>query len=164
MKLRKVRPFRLWYYLRQGYGVYLVFIIGMVNLMTTTYYLAVKNIPYLLKLFPGFTEWILFLIVVGFPLSLGLGYWHMKRSGAQSSQLEVDTEINPYYYKLPPGFWKEVFSPLFLELLRTNIMILQKESLTDEDVKRLKEIEKNLSLLMKGYQVQKDGSKTLQKR
>ncbi|AFS81874.1 hypothetical protein [Candidatus Nitrosopumilus sediminis] len=151
MNVKKVNPFRVWYYLRQGYSMYLVFVIAVANMMVTTYYLAVQNIPTLKNIFPGFTEWIIVVMAIAVPLSISMGYWHVKRSRAQRSQIEVETEINPYFYRLPPGFWKEVFAPLYVELLRTNVKILQNEKLSEEDIKRIKEIERKLDLLIKGH-------------
>ena len=80
MQLRKINPFRVWFYFRQGYAVYLVFIIAVGNMMVTTYYLAIKNIPPIQAIFTGFTDWVLFVIGVGLPLAIAIGYWHVKKS------------------------------------------------------------------------------------
>lgn len=153
MNVKKISPFRIWYYLRQGYGMYLVFIVAVANVMVTTYYLAVDNIPTVKEFFPSFLVWIIFIIAVGLPLSIGLGYWHVKRSNAQRSQMEVETEINPYYYKLPPGFWREVFTPLYSELLSMNLKILQNQKLTDEEVEKIKKLQDKLKFLMEGNSI-----------
>jgi hypothetical protein len=151
LQLRKIRPFRVWYYLRQGYGMYLVFVVAVANMMVTTYYLAIQNIPLLKQVFPGFVTWIAFIISIGVPLAISLGYWHVKRSNAQRSQMEVETEINPYYYRLPPGFWKEVFTPLYSELLKMNLKLLQNQKLTEDEIKNIKELQNKLELLMQGH-------------
>ena len=157
MKIKKINPFRVWYYLRQGYGLYLVFIIAVGNMMVTTYYLAIQNIPTLKEAFPSFSQWMIFIVLIGLPLSITLGYWHVKRSGAQRSQMQVEGEINPFFYKLPPGWWKEVFAPLFVEFLKLNVKILQNEKLTEEEIEKIKELEKKINFLIEGHSTQEFG-------
>lgn len=125
MKLKKVNPFRLWYYIRQGYATYLVFVVAVTNLMITSYYLAIKDIPVLHIVFPSFGWFALFMIGVGMPLSLSLGYWHYKKSEAQHHQLEIEVEANP-------------MTPLFLQMFRITQKILLGEKPTEDDLRRMK--------------------------
>ena len=85
----------MWYYVRQGYSNYLVFVISTANLMVTTYYLAVKNAPSLSQVFPNVFWFGLFMIMIGIPLTFSLGYFHYKKSKAQHHQLEIEVESNP---------------------------------------------------------------------
>jgi hypothetical protein len=146
-------PFRLWYYLRQGYGTYLVFVVAISNLMITMYYLAIKDIGFLKTIFPNFGIFASVVISVGIPLSIGLGYWHYKRSGAQRSQYDIETEVNPYYFKLPPGFNKEVIIPFYLHLLTVVEKLNQKQPLSEEDLKKGEELKRNLQLLIDGHMI-----------
>lgn len=150
MSTRRRLPFRSWYYFRTGYGTYLAFILAAVNTMVVVYYLAIKNVPALETVFPSFAIWALAITAGGVPLGVFLGWLHVKRSAAYSSELDIQVEANPYYYKLPPGFWKEVFAPTYLQLLRLNLKLLNKESLTEEEQKQIKELQKKLENLISG--------------
>lgn len=147
---RKGLPFRAWYYFRTGYVTYLAFIVTSLNTMVTVYYLAIRNVPDLDFIFPSFTVWVLFVVTAVTPLGVLLGWLHLKRSPAYRSELEVGVEANPYYYKLPPGYWKEALAPVMLELLRLNIKVLNKETLTDQEMKSLVELQKKMELLING--------------
>jgi len=63
----------------------------------------------------------------------------------------AEVEANPYQYKLPPGMWKELFVPTFLELLRQNRKILaQNNLLSPEDEKVISKLEKDFLVLLSG--------------
>lgn len=143
-------PFRSWYYFRTGFHTYLAFVLSAINMMVVVYYLAIKSVPVLETVFPSFMIWALAVTAVGVPLSVFLGHLHVKRSGAFRSELDIQVEANPYYYKLPPGFWREVFAPTYLELLRLNMKLLNKEPLTEEELKQIKELQKKLESLING--------------
>ena len=143
-------PFRSWFYFRTGYTVYLAFILSAINMMVVVYYLAIKSVPALETVFPSFAIWALTITSAGVPLSVFLGWLHVKRSQAFRSEMDIQVEANPYYYKLPPGFWKEVFAPTYLELLRLNVKLLNKEPLTEEEQKQIKELQKKLEALING--------------
>jgi hypothetical protein len=153
--MRSRLPFRSWYYFRTGYGTYLTFILTAVNMMVVVYYLAIKNIPVLEIIFPSFAVWALVITGGGIPLAIFLGWLHVKRSPAFRSEMDIQVEANPYYYKLPPGYWKEVFAPLWLELIRLNLKVLNKEPLTDEEQKRIRELQAKLESLIEGGYVGK---------
>ena len=150
LKMKSRLPFRSWYYFRTGYATYLAFALAAINMMVVVYYLAIKSVPSLETLFPNFTIWALSIITIGVPLAILLGWLHVKRSPAYRSEMDIMVEANPYYYKLPPGFWKEVFAPLYLELLRLNLKVLNKEQLTEEEQKQIKELQEKLEVLIRG--------------
>ena len=106
MKLGYLRSltwvYRAWYYFRQGYSTYLTFLLGYVSTLITVYYLAIKNMPPLLDLFPHFASFAIFGTVVGVPSAVVIGWVHMKRSRLFSSEQDIAVESNPYQYKLPP--------------------------------------------------------------
>jgi len=143
-------PFRSWFYFRTGYAVYLSFLIAAVNMIVTVYYLAIVRIEGLLAVFPDFTSWAVTVIIVGVPLAVFIGWLHLKRSPAYSSEVDVGVEANPYYYKLPPGYWKEALVPVLLETMKLNIKLLNKESLTENEVKSLKSLQEKLQTLIDG--------------
>jgi hypothetical protein len=151
--MRASLPFRSWYYFRTGYAVYLSFIMAIVNVMVTVYYLAVTNIPELESVFPTFTTWAITVIAVGVPLSILIGWVHLKRSPAFRSEMDVTVEANPYYYKLPPGYWRDALAPVLLETLKLNIKLLNKETLSDSETKSLKELQEKLEHLIEGGRI-----------
>ncbi|MGB9021825.1 MAG: hypothetical protein WCC94_00110 [Candidatus Bathyarchaeia archaeon] len=155
MNLRSIMSikwiYRAWYYFRQGYATYLTFIFGYFSTLVTVYYLAVRNVPPLLDLFPKFASFALLATAVGAPLSIVIGWVHMKRSRLFSSEQDIAVESNPYQYKLPPGFSKEVFTPVTLVQLRIVRRLAETNGLlTDSERNDLDELEKKLVILVEG--------------
>lgn len=150
MNNKRRLAFRAWYYLRTGYSIYLALTLAGINSMVTVYYLAINNIPSLKVYFPDFTTWAAVLIGTVVPFAVFLGWLHFKRSQAYTSEIEVSTEVNPFYYKLPPGYTKEVLFPMYIEVLRTNLKILNKETLTEEEKKNVLELLKKMENLTNG--------------
>jgi hypothetical protein len=151
--MRASLPFRAWFYFRMGYSVYLSFIMAVVNVMVTVYYLAIQNISGLRDVFPDFSVWAITVIIIGTPLAVLIGWLHLKRSPAYRSEMDVAVESNPYYYKLPPGYWKDALVPVMLETMKLNIKLLNKETLTENEMKDLKELQKKLEILIEGGHV-----------
>jgi hypothetical protein len=151
--MRASLPFRAWFYFRMGYSVYLSFIMAVVNVMVTVYYLAISNIEGLKSVFPDFSIWALTVIIIGTPLGVAIGWIHLKRSPAYRSEMDVAVESNPYYYKLPPGYWKDALVPVMLETMKLNIKLLNKETLTENEMKDLKELQKKLEILIDGGRI-----------
>jgi hypothetical protein len=67
--------------------------------------------------------------------------------------MDVAVESNPYYYKLPPGYWKDALVPVMLETMKLNIKLLNKETLTENEMKDLKELQKKLEILIDGGRI-----------
>lgn len=146
----KIRPFRYWFYFRQGWATYFAFIFAAINTMVVTYYLAVKDVPVLKQIFPSFIDYLAIVSMIGIPLLIGIGYIHYKKSAAYHAEADITTESNPYYYKLPPGYWKEAFAPSYLIMLNLMVKILQNEKLTDDEVKKISEMQKMMNDLIQG--------------
>jgi hypothetical protein len=134
-----------------GYSTYLTFLLGYVSTFVTVYYLAIKDMPMLMSIFPHFLTFVIFGTVVGVPLSVLIGWLHVKRTAAWTAEIDIATEANPYNYKLPYGYWREVFAPTFLELLRQNRRILASNNLlSPEDSRKITELEEKLNTLASG--------------
>lgn len=133
--------------------MYLSFLIAAVNMIVTVYYLAIVRVDGLLAVFPDFTRWAITVVIVGVPLAVFIGWLHLKRSPAYRSEIDVGIEANPYYYKLPPGYWKEALVPVLLETMKLNIKLLNKETLTENEVKSLKNLQEKLQTLIDGGRV-----------
>jgi hypothetical protein len=155
MKLGNLRSltwvYRAWYYFRQGYSTYLTFLLGYVSTLITVYYLAVKNMPPLLDLFPHFASFAIIGTVVGVPSAVVIGWVHMKRSRLFSSEQDIAVESNPYQYKLPPGYLKEAWMPAMLMQLRLLRKISEgKGVLTDAERAEMDELERKIRILLEG--------------
>ena len=143
--------YRSWYYFRLGYGTYLTFVLGYGSTLVTVYYLAIKNMPPLLDVFPHFVGFAVLATILGVPLAVVVGWVHLKRSGLFSSELDIGVEANPYNYKLPPGYWKEAFAPMMLVQLRILRKLSETEGLlADSDRSEIEELEKKMMTLLKG--------------
>lgn len=142
---------RLWYYFRIGYGTYLTFLLGALNTLIVVWYLAIQQVPAIQSFFGHFAEFAVLVSVVGIPLSVGVGWAHLKRIPAYSSEMDVSMEANPYNYKLVPGYTGEVTFPLFLELLVQQKRLLEKEGLlTEADRARTEDLEGKVRTLIAG--------------
>jgi len=145
---------RLWFYFRMGYSTYLTFLLGYASTLITVYYLAIKNIPDLLNIFPRFVPFAILATVIGLPLSVSVGWAHYKRSAAFSSEMDIQYEANPFWYKLPPGYNKEVFGPVYLEMLLLLKKITESnQSLSSEEKQRIDQLEQKLRTLNAGGMV-----------
>ena len=129
--------FRAWFYFRNGWSLYFAFILGAINTLTVTYYLAIDKIPFLLNLFPSFTHYIGGAVLVGVPILIAIGFIHYKKSPAFRSDTTIGFETNPFVRR------NLINSELNLEL---NLMILNllsrlsnNEKLTGDELNKIQE-------------------------
>jgi len=145
---------RVWYYFRTGYSLYLSFPIGVFNTIVIVYYLLVPNIAQLRLVFSSFVLFLLIAALVAIPVAVGFGWIHMKKSPAYTSEVDISVEANPYYYKLPPGYSREAYAPLYLELLQLTKRLLEAQNLlTPDDRARIDELERKMRRLIRGGQI-----------
>ena len=124
-------------------------------MLTVTYFLAVENYPVLDTLFPTFLHYVFIAVVIGVPMLVLVGYIHYKRSAAFSAEADINVEAYPYWYKLPPGWNKEVVFPLYLQMINLMIKISKNEKLSTDETKEMSNIQKSLSSLIEGGYVGK---------
>lgn len=148
--MKKKLPFRTWFYFRQGWTTYFAFIFAAVNTLVTTYYLAIENIPSLKSIFPTFFVYVIVVVGIGVPVLVLIGYIHYKKSSAYSAEADINVESYPYFYKLPPGWNQEVVFPLYSIMTQLLIKISNNEKLTEEEIEKIKMLEKNIDILIKG--------------
>ena len=141
---------RSWYYFRVGYNTYLVFLLGYGSTLVTVYYLAIRNIPELQSLFQRFWLFAVLATVIGVPASVMIGWVHTKRSSLMKAEMDIAVEANPYYYKLPPGYWKDAAFPVYLKTLRLVRALSEKANLLTEEEAEIDELEKKLKILLEG--------------
>ena len=143
--------YRAWYYFRMGYATYLTYLIGFVSTLITVYYLAIKSAPPILDIFPHFAPFAILATVIGVPLSVAVGWIHLKRSRLYSSEQDINVEASPYSYKLIPGYWKEAFTPFYLEMLIQVERLLEAQGmLGEEDKKRIQGLREKMQVLIDG--------------
>ena len=135
---------------RQGWSTYFAFIFAAINTLVTTYYLAIKNIPYLTQIFPTFSVYVGVVVSTGIPILVAIGYVHFKKSAAFSSEQDVNAESNPYLFKLPPGYNVEVIFPMYLVLTKYLMKWSRDEKLTNEEINEIYELQKKINLLIDG--------------
>ena len=136
-----------------GWATYFAFIFAAINTLTVTYYLAIEQAPILKEVFPSFTIYIIFVSLIGVPLLVFIGYAHFRRTEAYGSEAEVQVESNPYYYKLAPGWQKEVMFPTLNKLIDVLVKNNINEKLTNEDLKEIEELKKKMEILLKGEMI-----------
>jgi len=155
-KITKKLPFRSWYYFRIGWSTYFAFIFAAINTLTVTYYLAIENIPTLKDIFPSFATYGISISIIGIPLLVLFGYVHFKKSQGFKSEADVLAESNPYFFKLPPGWQKDVNFPLNLMMSKIILKIATNEKPSSEELEELKKIQNNIQKLIDGEMIGKD--------
>ena len=148
--MKKKLPFRTWFYFRQGWTTYFAFIFAAVNTLVTTYYLAIKNVPELISIFPTFIAYVLIVVSIGVPLLVVIGYIHYKKSSAYAAEADINVESYPYFYKLQPGWNQEVVFPLYAVLMQALVKISKNENLTDKEIEEIKSLNEKLDILIRG--------------
>jgi len=141
---------RVFFYFRLGYAVYLALMIGVINVLTSTYFLAIEKVPVIKSIFPTFEIYILTAIAMGIPIIAFSGWFHYKRAGTYSAELSIAQQNHVYNYKWLPGYHKEVFSHAYLAIFRATIKRVKSEKFTDNEIKNMKKIQKDLQNLIDG--------------
>lgn len=151
--MRENFGFRVWFYFRIGWTTYFALFFAGINTATVTYFLAIEKIPELVVIFPSFLHYVTFSAMFILPLLVMVGWFHYRRTAAYGTEAEVQTENNPYIYKIPPGYRKEVILPVLLKLTEFMIKSSNNEKFDDKHVEELNEIQKKIDILMKGGKV-----------
>ncbi len=124
--------------------------VGVINVLTTSYFLSIKKIPVILEIFPTFEIYVLSLIFIAIPIITFVGWIHFKRIGTYSVEAAIYQKAYPYNYKLQPGYNKEVFGPAYLAILRLNMKKINDEKLTEAEEKEIMNLESLLTKLIEG--------------
>ena len=135
--------FRAWFYFRQGWTTYFAFLFAAVNTLTVTYYLAIENLSSLKEIFPTFLTYLISVIVIGIPLLVLIGYVHYKKSAAFKAEASINMEANPYWKRVIVN--TEVILESHLEITEILKKLINKEELTETEITKLSDLQKNLS-------------------
>jgi hypothetical protein len=105
----------------------------------------------LLDIFPKFLPFSVLATVVGVPLTVVIGWIHLKRSRLYSSETDVGAEANPYNYKSTPGKEIELSWPVNLMILRILERLAETNGqLSEEERRELQVMKEKLSIIIKG--------------
>jgi len=148
--MKKQNLFRWWFYARGGYTIYFAFALIGINTLTVTYYLAIEKAPFLQAVFPTFAIYVVVVGAIGIPILVLTGFIHYRKIPAFKTEIEVQTENNPYVYKLPPGFWLQVIMPYFLAQSKLLTKLSKNEKVTDEEMNKISDLQKKMEHLNKG--------------
>ena len=138
-----------------GWSAYFAFIMAAVNVLTVTYFLAIEDYPSLLIVFPTFLHYIVTAVCIGVPTLIFVGYVHYKRSAVFATEVEINYETNPYYYKAAPGWQRDVIFPLYLNMINLMLKMSKNEKLTPDEIKTMSNLQESLSKLIEGGYVGK---------
>ncbi len=142
---------RSWYFFRTGYGTYLSLLLGLGETLVALYYLLIRNTPWILAIFPTFESFVLAFVFVGIPVAVSIGYIHFKHSPIYTSEVDISYESNPYMFKLPKGYNRTVFMPLYIELLtQLKEIRMQQGNVSPEAIARIENVESSLRKLQRG--------------
>ena len=144
--MKSSKGFRGWFYFRMGWSTYFAFILAAINTLTVTYFLAVDNYPVLNTIFPSFEIYILIMISIGTPLLIFIGYSHYKKTRAFTSEMDVLVETNPFLRRNTVN--ADVNLRLGIELINL-ILKLSKNTISEEELKHLENLKKEISDLVK---------------
>jgi hypothetical protein len=92
--------------------------------------------------------------VIGVPLSVAVGWVHLKRSRLFSSEQDISIEANPYNYKTTPGKETELSWPILLLLIRMlRRLVESKGMMTDTEKLEADQLEDKILALLEGRYV-----------
>tara|TARA_Y100000996_G_scaffold80442_1_gene54936 strand:+ start:2263 stop:2739 length:477 start_codon:yes stop_codon:yes gene_type:complete len=153
--MKKKLIFRFWFYFRTGWTTYFAFLLGAINTLVVTYYLAIEKVPALLEIFPTFSHYVGIAAIIGIPLMATIGYLHYKKAPAYSSEVDVGIERNPYVFKLQPGWNQKVVFPMYRLLTIMLVKLSNNEKLSDDEMAEIKKILNDIEHLSKGGWINK---------
>jgi hypothetical protein len=140
--MKKRLIFRSWFYFRTGWSTYFAFILGAVNTLTLTYYLAIEEVPILKEVFPTFLSYVIMATLVIIPTLTAVGYVHFKKSGSFKAEADIGVEANPHFHRLIKT--TEITLPLYIEILDLLTKLSLDQKLSDEEIKRISEVKVNV--------------------
>jgi len=139
--------FRSWFYFRMGWSTYFAFVLGAVNTLTVTYYLAIEKVPALVAIFPSFIHYVLISVSIGIPILIVIGYIHYKRTLAYKSETDVVAESNPYNRRNIVN--ATISSEIAIKNLELLLKLARKESFNEKDLEEISKIHEKYSKLSK---------------
>lgn len=140
----------MFFYFKSGYAVYLGLLISSVNVLTSTYFLAIDNTSFIKEIFPTFEMYILTVVMVAIPVITIVGYVHYKQVGAHSANIAIGTQNTIYNYRFQPGFTLGAFGPAYRMILVCILKHTRSEKFTDRDIEQIDHLRARLKHLIDG--------------
>lgn len=140
---------RVFAYFRIGYGSYMLLLTGVLNVLTSTYFLLIEQIPILRNIFTSFELYIIVIVGIGFPMLVLIGWVHFRKSGIYSQNLITYMKNQPYFYKYRFGHDRLV-GDIHYTLYQLNLKIANKEKLTLDEINYIESLERRIENLLKG--------------
>jgi len=136
--------FRSWFYFRMGWTTYFAFAFAAINTLVVTYYLAIENIPTLNIIFPSFYAYVGFMIAVGIPLLIIIGYLHFKKTASYKAEADIFYESNPHSLR----YYNNAEFTLQLQLALTNLLLFENEknNVSNEKLDELKKLKDEIEI------------------
>ena len=139
--------FRSWFYFRMGWSTYFAFVLGAVNTLTVTYYLAIEKVPALVAIFPTFIHYVVILVSIGIPILIVIGYIHYKRTLAYKSETDVVADSNTYNRRNIVN--NTITAEISIKNLELLLKLARNESITEDDLTEIKKMHETYSKLSK---------------
>ena len=122
--------------------------------MVIIYDLGLKDVPFVFAFFPHLYIFAIVAISTLTPISILIGLYHLRRTGAFSAEASVSTESNPYMYKAIPGKEREVFLPIMIMTLRGLSKVMERQqSLTETEREQFRAVLEKADSLLQGAPV-----------
>lgn len=118
-----------------GWSTYFAFIFAAINTLVTTYFLAIDRLPTLKEIFPTFAYYVIFLVTIGLPILVAIGYIHYKKSGAFKAEADITMESNPHWYRILTN--TEAVLPLYLKMSELLVKLSKNEKLSQEEINEM---------------------------
>ena len=141
--MEKNLPYRGWVYFRTGWSTYFAFLVAGVNALTVTFFLAIENYPTLSTIFPTFFHYIAIVVSIGVPVLVLVGYVHFKKIKAYRAEQDILIETSPHTRRILQN--TEILLPAYLKLTELMMKLSVNKKLTDEELKDVSELQKQLS-------------------
>ena len=140
---------RVFSYFKKGYHSYMLLLVGLLNVLTSTYFLLIDQVSILGNIFTSFELYVVIIIGIGFPTLILVGWTHFRRSGLYSQDLVTYMKNHPYFYKYRFGHDRLV-GDIHYTLYQLNLKIANKEKLTPDEINNIKSLEQRIENLLKG--------------
>ena len=141
--MEKNLGFRGWFYFRTGWATYFAFIVAAINALTVTFFLAIEKYPLLSMIFPTFFHYVVVVVCIGVPVLVLVGYVHFKRSKSYRAEADIGIETNPHFRRMLQN--TEILLPAYLKLTELMVKLSENKKLTDEELKEVSKLQKQLN-------------------
>ena len=141
--MEKNLGFRGWFYFRTGWATYFAFIVAAINALTVTFFLAIEEYPSLSIIFPTFFHYVVIIVGIGVPVLILVGYVHYKKSKSFRAEQDVLIETSPHFRRILQN--TEVLLTSYLKLTELMTKLSENKKLTDEELKEVSKLQKQLN-------------------